>query len=324
MSKVKLHEDCKVLSEAVYQKEKPQKINGWEYVDKYYNDQTGFYSEVYKKGDTVIFSIRGTEIKSGIKEAKKDIKNDKEMFRKNLPYQVTNAKSVYDKLVNKYGRENVVVTGHSLGGSIGAILGAEYGVETVTFNAYGIKNLYGLEINYTDNIINYGHAKDAVFVSNIDNHIGKVMVLNDKFDANNGNKDDTVFKYKVGTKQLYFLKEHFLETMGDLSKALEYNPENINFGNVPLYKLHVEYNDYKDEKFDLKNRVFYDKELDFNQEIDNDTMKSYIKQYLEKPEMPTKTELNKRVHIGNLIYIEEYTRSDGTKVSGYYRAYPQK
>lgn len=142
MSKVKLHEDCKVLSEAVYQKEKPKKINGWEYVDKYYNDQTGFYSEVYKKGDTVIFSIRGTEIKSGIKEAKKDIKNDKE--------------------------------------------------------------------------------------------------------------------------------------------------------------------------------------LDFNQEIDNDTMQSYIKQYLEKPEMPTKTELNKRVHIGNLIYIEEYTRSDGTKVSGYYRAYPQK
>lgn len=53
-------------------------------------------------------------------------------------------------------------------------------------------------------------------------------------------------------------------------------------------------------------------------------MQSYIKQYLEKPEMPTKTELNKRVHIGNLIYIEEYTRSDGTKVSGYYRAYPQK
>lgn len=66
------------------------------------------------------------------------------------------------------------------------------------------------------------------------------MVLNDKFDANNGNKDDTVFKYKVGSKQSYFLKEHFLETMGDLSKALEYNPENINFGNVPLYKLHVD------------------------------------------------------------------------------------
>lgn len=322
MSKIKLHEDCKVLSGAVYQKENPQKINGWKYVDKYYNHQTGFYSEVYKKGDKVIFSIRGTEIFSGLNEAKKDIKNDKEMVRKKLPYQVENAKSAYNELVRKYGKENIVVTGHSLGGSVGAILGTEYGVETVTFNAYGIKKLNGLKINYTDNIINYGHAKDGTFVSNIDNHIGKVMVLNNKFDDNNGNKDASVFKHTVGSKQFYFFKEHFLETMGDLSKALEYDPDKIGFGEDPLFKLRVEYNDYKDENFDLKNRVFYDKELDFNQDIDNDTMQSYIRQFLEKNKMPTKTELNKRVHIGNLIYVEEYTRSDGTKVSGYYRAYP--
>ena len=37
--------------------------------------------------------------------------------------------------------------------------------------------------------------------------------------------------------------------------------------------------------------------------------------------MPTKAELDKRTRIGELIYVEEYTRSDGTKVSGYYRAY---
>ena len=35
-------------------------------------------------------------------------------------------------------------------------------------------------------------------------------------------------------------------------------------------------------------------------------------------------EVDKRTRIGELIYVEEYTRSDGTKVSGYYRANPKK
>ena len=42
-------------------------------------------------------------------------------------------------------------------------------------------------------------------------------------------------------------------------------------------------------------------------------------QYYGNGTMPTKEELDKRVHVGELIYVEEYTRSDGTKVSGYYR-----
>ena len=37
--------------------------------------------------------------------------------------------------------------------------------------------------------------------------------------------------------------------------------------------------------------------------------------------IPTKADVDKRTRIGELIYVEEYTRSDGTKVSGYYRAY---
>ena len=39
--------------------------------------------------------------------------------------------------------------------------------------------------------------------------------------------------------------------------------------------------------------------------------------------MPTKADVDKRTRISELISVEEYTRSDGTKVSGYYRAYPR-
>ncbi len=55
--------------------------------------------------------------------------------------------------------------------------------------------------------------------------------------------------------------------------------------------------------------------LDYNLHIDN---------IVDKNPMPTKKEVYKRTRIGELIYVEEYTHSDGTKVSGYYRANPQK
>ena len=29
------------------------------------------------------------------------------------------------------------------------------------------------------------------------------------------------------------------------------------------------------------------------------------------------------LHLGELVYVSEYTRGDGTKVSGYYRSYPR-
>ncbi|MBR6127981.1 hypothetical protein IKQ21_09885 [bacterium] len=35
--------------------------------------------------------------------------------------------------------------------------------------------------------------------------------------------------------------------------------------------------------------------------------------------MPSKAELQARVFVGDLIYVNNYTRADGTKVNGYYR-----
>lgn len=51
--------------------------------------------------------------------------------------------------------------------------------------------------------------------------------------------------------------------------------------------------------------------------------KHYTSTWKDISMMPTKADVDKRTRIGELIYVEEYTRSDGTKVSGYYRAYPR-
>ena len=39
--------------------------------------------------------------------------------------------------------------------------------------------------------------------------------------------------------------------------------------------------------------------------------------------LPSKEDLDARVRTGELIFVHEYTRANGVKVSGYYRAYPK-
>jgi len=40
---------------------------------------------------------------------------------------------------------------------------------------------------------------------------------------------------------------------------------------------------------------------------------------MEKYQKYSRKELDKQVISGDLIYVENYTKADGTKVSGYYR-----
>lgn len=320
MNDLELHNDCKILSKKVYPENCQQDSNGWIHKETYRNSRTGYYSEVYVKGDKAILVIRGTDLRSGINEAGKDALNDFKMASKFLPAQMINAENAYLQTVNKYGKNNVILTGHSLGASEAQILGAKYGVKTVTFAAYGTKYLSGMEINYTDNITNYGNAQDVIFVKNIDGQIGKTIILNAS------NMDDITFKkgYKVHDQK----NPHNIETFGDLSKGVEYKKAIFEDDKMPLFKIGIVYDDYRydlDEVFDTKNRVLY------RGEINPDNLKEgtplynlYLENMISKNPMPTKKEVDKRTRIGELIYIDEYTRSDGTKVSGYYRAYPKK
>lgn len=234
-----------------------------------------------------------------------------------LPGQLKNARRVYYDYYKNNEGANIILTGHSLGGSIAQALGAETGAETVTFSAYGIANTYSPTFKYTNNITNYGNAQDGVFVSNIDNHIGKTIILN-----SNAQQED---KFNTGLHK--FNKDpHYIQNLGDLSKGIEYKKEIFEDENAPLFKLGAEYNNYNpDEVFDIKNRVLYQGEIN-PKDLEEGTplYDLYLDQLLDKNPMPAKKELDKRTRIGELIYVKEYTRSDGTKVSGYYRAYPQK
>ena len=165
---IKKHEELKKL--CIYSYKKGGKLPDG-YVELFPNTgDNGFFATVVKKGNNVIIIYRGTD-------DSKDLVQDIKMWKfHKLPEQLNDAISLYDE-VSKYCKNNgykLSVTGHSLGGSLAAIVSAMRGIEAVTFNPYGVKNLLNPNIKYiTDKVINYCCDEDIITRINAENHIGK-------------------------------------------------------------------------------------------------------------------------------------------------------
>jgi hypothetical protein len=78
------------------------------------------------------------------------------------------------------------------------------------------------------------------------------------------------------------------------------------------------------ELLNEKDRVYSDGEFkNFDEKVQTLKMSKYMDYIVDNNwEAPTEENLNKRVQSGELIYVENYVRSDGTKVHGYYRRRP--
>ena len=77
----------------------------------------------------------------------------------------------------------------------------------------------------------------------------------------------------------------------------------------------------KYERLKPEDKVFYKGEYDI---LDEKSQEKYLKQYSRQLvdngwKIQDRKELDKQVISGDLIYVENYTKADGTKVSGYYR-----
>ena len=81
------------------------------------------------------------------------------------------------------------------------------------------------------------------------------------------------------------------------------------------------------ERLRDEDRVFYEDE--YWDDMDADERLRFKEHYAKyktriQGKFPSKSELNMKTFLGELIYVNNYVRSDGTKVSGYYRRYPNK
>ena len=87
------------------------------------------------------------------------------------------------------------------------------------------------------------------------------------------------------------------------------------------------YSNMEKERLKDEYRVFYEDE--YWKDMDADERLRFKEHYANyktriQGKFPSKAELQAKTLIGDLIYVNNYTRSDGTKVNGYYRRYPQR
>ena len=318
---IKYYKDLEKLNYSLYKNLSIDKPEGWTYLDNYYDKRTGFYAEAYKNPEgEVVMVIKGTDVNkmhtlSGIMEFSKDfVINSLPMEIRKVPNQVEPAYKFYNILSNKYG--DVLLSGYSLGGSVAEILGNELGVETVTYESYGVGNI--VQPKYTNQITNFGNENDPIFLKKIDYQLGRTFIVpNSQEPVSNEYSYDMEKSYKPKNINNLNIMNHFPNKSGDIANAFEYTSR--------PFKLHANYDYYDDGLFDISNKVIYnsgDLKLD---ELSSEEIDLMLDQYDENGQkFPSREEMERRVRFGELIYVENYTRSDGTKVSGYYRRYPQR
>lgn len=266
MNENKFNEDLKQMSVYVYKNGNGKIPNGWKRVRTDSNDKTGYYAEAYKKDREIIIVYRGTDKEKGANEFLKDfIKSDVPMGA-NLSFaQLKDAQNTYNSVAKENPSSRIVLTGHSLGGSLAQIVSAETGRKAVTFNAYatgkiladkGIKNQRLLDIT------NYGHSRDPVFISNRDYQPGTTLVTNTNLDPEQTYSIKQEISKYCDKDIIPDFDYHSAEKMDSLENAVNIDKDGDNSHQL-LLKARISYDEGDDrtlaQKFDDKIRSKYSK-----------------------------------------------------------------
>ncbi len=305
-----LHKKLQEINIDVYNDE-PSNINGAFVVSKKENKKNGFYGRVSQYDNKVVISYRGSD------EAKDWTHSNANMGARQMPSQIQDARELYNEVKKDYPKgTEIIVTGHSLGGSLAQIVAAENekdGVKAVTLNAYGTKDIINSDKPYP-NIVNYGNIEDGIFHMNIDKQVGEV------FYTDNRQNPKGIDGY-VGINPEEFIKNaHRIQDMGDLSNAQKY------YGSFPYVtnkiKAGIEYNDILgdiDTKYTDPNRVITPQEIGSISDEDFIDNEKFINALLQKGNIMDESEAQAQVQSGGLIWVDDYEREDGTEVKGYFR-----
>ncbi len=301
---IKFDNEMKALAQAVYKENEKFIPKDWIKFTEKDNKKTGFHAEAFYKNGKVVIAIKGSDFEN---KGNDWTKNNYNMYIKKLPNQYIDAQDFYEEIKKDFPNREILFTGHSLGGSLAQLMGNKTGCETVTFNAYGVAdfsdNKYSLN---PTNIRNYGNINDTTFNLKIDSHLGKTYVIHENNENGYWEKSKKD-GYSGGTAPV---GHHFIESMGSLEDASEYKPKTL----YAAVSHDIDFKDIDDK------RIFTREEIDEMTNEEYSRLENLINKQLRAGKIMAKSQAEEKLKSGDLIWVDDYTRSDGTHVRGYYRS----
>jgi uncharacterized Tic20 family protein len=152
------------ISAFVYQPDATY-IQGWKWTSlkRGLNTRSGFYGQLFRhQGGTLAIAYRGTVPSTN------SFLTDLTMGLGLKTQQFLDAEAFYLQAQRDYPGEAIVLTGHSLGGSLAQYVGAKYNDRAITFNAFGIARIISAEgihkqgVDLTSRIFNLVEQFDVV------------------------------------------------------------------------------------------------------------------------------------------------------------------
>ena len=301
-----------------------------------------FDAKVYKQGNRVVIAIAGTNIKSA-----NDLRNDRTIFKGNIPSQYGDAERLYNSVKEKYGSVNIEFVGYSLGGTLANLLSHRTGLPSHAIAPIGSKHIADANKDYFkydgSNITTYGRLADGLFRNSLLNkqQSGKIVLLPD---------------LKANQKGYLYssFENHFLHNFGkeNFSDARIFNIEKLSEESIKELKQHyvldsnskiqatvldVKTNlqnlDIRDKKIDTslffgwKNPISGDRTIYTKEHIiamtpeEFEKHKKEIEIQAQKIGIPENKDMKEaQSRHGNVVHVKAYVRSSGVHVRDYYRS----